>query len=184
MSCESGTKNLFLQSPLYYFSNHGGNSGKKENPGGKYLGLESLMDLLPGEISITREYLGDMFKSFMEKDVLFYFKADSKIGKLKALPADFFTEGFFCGTALLGEREYNIENPDLIIKKGSVYEFLPGEYLVTQGAGFDPEIIRTAGYNLWLDSIWECKKLCQNGYYLRLLGEKGSALFQVIWPVK
>ena len=82
MSCESGTKNLFLQSPLYYFSNHGGNSGKKENPGGKYLGLESLLDLLPGEISITREYLGDMFKSFMEKDVLFYFKADSKIGKL------------------------------------------------------------------------------------------------------
>ena len=120
----------------------------------------------------------------MEKDVLFYFKADSKIGKLKALPADFFTEGFFCGTALLSEREYNIENPDLIIKKGSVYEFLPGEYLVTQGAGFDPEIIRTAGYNLWLDSIWEGKKLCQNGYYLRLLGEKGSALFQVIWPVK
>lgn len=184
MSCESGTKNLFLQSPLYYFSNPGGNSGEKEIPDRKYNSLESLLDSLPVEISLARECLGDMFKSFMERDVLFYFKADSRIKTLKADSADFFTAGFFCGTALLDEREFDIENPDIVRKRGCVYEIPPGEYLVTQGSGIKPGVIRTAGYNLWLDSIWEGRKLSQNGYYLRLLGENGAVLFQVIWPVK
>lgn len=184
MSCESGTKNLFLQSPLYYFSNPREKSGEKEIPECKYNSLESLVDSLPVQVSLARECLGDIFKNFMEKDVLFYFKVGSRIKTLKADSADFFTEGFFCGTALLDEREYDIENPDIVREKGTVYEFPPGEYLVIQGSGINPGVIRTAGYNLWLDSIWEGKRLSQNGYYLRLLGENGAVLFQVIWPVR
>lgn len=180
MSCESVTKNLYLQSSLYYFSNPGTNGV----PELKFRSFESLMDSLPGEISLAGNCLGDMFKGFMERDVLFYFKVESKIKKLNAEPGDFFTSGFFCGISLLGEDEYEIENPDLVRTKGNVYEVPRGKYLVNQGAGLEPEIIRTAGYNLWLDSIWNGKKISQNGYFLRLLGEKTGSLFQVIWPLK